>query len=128
MMHITRKSPFLKSCVVVVENTRLGDESRLLAVQISSMMITFARRDIRGFRGYMIAVYLRQRDMHGVSSRHQTGMTGLAFPSTIIAAQICRESGRETRDAHSYGLQYLLDKQLTSDPLSLNAFFRIKTQ
>ena len=61
MKQITRESPFLKNSFSVLEKIRLGRDSRLLPDQISSMMMTFFPRDIRGFRGCMIAVYLFER-------------------------------------------------------------------
>lgn len=60
-MFIPLESPFLNSSTIVFEQIIFGNDRKLPAIHMMTIMITVAVRDIRGLNGCTMAKYLKCR-------------------------------------------------------------------
>ena len=56
--YIPLESPFLNSSTIVFEQIIFGNDRKLLAIHMITIIITVAVRDIRGLNGCTMAKYL----------------------------------------------------------------------
>lgn len=57
--YIPLESPFLNSSTIVFEQIIFGNDRKLLAIHMITIIITVAVRDIRGLNGCTMAKYLK---------------------------------------------------------------------